>query len=101
MPVVDGEKPRSGATSPGARWQAPNTADGIGAVYDRAEFRPPPERGAQCSSCLLYPAHRPPKSPGWYYDMLTYLPTVWLARLIFVVVSLLVARLILKRLPGA
>ena len=56
MPLVDGEKPGSAATSVGASWRAPSTAEGIGAVYDRAETGPPPEKGAQCFSSQLYPA---------------------------------------------
>ena len=50
MSVVDGEKPRSGATSAGARWRAPSTADGFRDVYNRAEPGPPPEKG--CLGCL-------------------------------------------------
>ena len=68
MPVVDTPRPGVVATSAGARWRAPSTADGIGAVYDRAETGPPPERGAQCSSSHIYPAWRPtrpdPTRPG-------------------------------------
>ena len=55
MLVRHGEKPDSAATSPGAHWRAPGTADGVSDVYGRAEPRPPPEKGAQCSSCLLHP----------------------------------------------
>mgnify|MGYP001467098457 CR=1 FL=1 len=54
MPLVDGEKPGSAATSVGASWRAPSTAEGVGAVYDRAETGPPPEKGAQCFSSQLY-----------------------------------------------
>ena len=56
MPVGHGEKPGSAATSAGASWRAPSTAEGVGAVYDRAETGPPPEKGAQCFSSQLYPA---------------------------------------------
>ena len=55
-PVGHGEKPGSAATSAWASWRAPSTAEGVGAVYDRAKSGPPPEKGAQCFSSQLYPA---------------------------------------------